>query len=233
MVYKDNKELPATIKALPSAAQSLFREVANSAIARGNSDEVSFQIAWTAVKRRFKKSGEEWVAKTEDFEDVVFYEFSTEPSEEFISRTDDGHIVHNYVLTDIHPDKLGTAPSEEMLKEWADDLAKAQPEVDTDHSLWERAKQEFGGDVELVGKTMRGKRGIARITNAVVTAGKLVVSVLFDKRFERHIDKIKGMSVEAAIRKDRDSGRWTAGKLFGATFAINKNPVNPRAVAIS
>jgi cation transport regulator len=68
MPYAVNEDLPQSIRAhLPSHAQDIFRAAFNSAWqsygAREPSrrEEIAHRIAWAAVKRRYRKLGDEWV----------------------------------------------------------------------------------------------------------------------------------------------------------------------------
>lgn len=64
MPFARNSELPSGVKnALPAAAQTIFRRVANAALASGDSDESAFRQAWSVVKQSYKKVGDHWIAK--------------------------------------------------------------------------------------------------------------------------------------------------------------------------
>ncbi len=67
MPYKDNSELPAGVKDnLPAEAQTVYRKAFNSAYegtCKGQ-DECSAKVAWSAVKRGWKKEGDKWVKKS-------------------------------------------------------------------------------------------------------------------------------------------------------------------------
>ena len=60
MPYKRNSELPQVIKdALPSKAQSIFRNVFNAAVKKGADEESSLKQSWAAVKNAGYKKDEE------------------------------------------------------------------------------------------------------------------------------------------------------------------------------
>ncbi len=70
MPYRDNTDLPDAVREhLPAHAQDIFREAFNSAwdeyADRGDEREkVAFQVAWSAVKRSYRKSRDgRWVAR--------------------------------------------------------------------------------------------------------------------------------------------------------------------------
>lgn len=66
MPYKTNKDLPDPIKkALPEAAQNIYRGAFNGSAAQNMAEKQSHAIAWAAVKRKYKKEGEEWIAKND------------------------------------------------------------------------------------------------------------------------------------------------------------------------
>lgn len=74
MPYARNSELPASVRnALPLSAQTVFRNVVNSQLGRGLSEQRAFRSAWGALKNQGWEKGEDgkWhkVGKAmEDFE---------------------------------------------------------------------------------------------------------------------------------------------------------------------
>jgi len=222
---------PSSLKNLPTGAQKLYVQVAQSQSHKGEAK--ASKIAWGVVKSKFTPAPNgTWVARTDAFQTTKYFTFNATPAEQFVERTEAGNIIHNYILTDLFPDNKGTAPTESMLNTWAAWLNENKPEVDTDHQMFEKMKEQYGGNVGLVERAMRFKKGIAKTVKAFVDKGKLVVSLMFDKRYERHIEKVKGLSVEAAVTVDDNTGEWEDGKLFGYTLAMNKNPVNSRSIRV-
>jgi cation transport regulator len=74
MPYDRNNDLPDSVHDnLPGHAQSIYREAFNSAFEqykdaedrRGDAsrEETAHKVAWNAVKQRYHKKGERWVAK--------------------------------------------------------------------------------------------------------------------------------------------------------------------------
>jgi len=68
MPYSTNEDLPPSIRArLPSHAQDIYRAAFNSAWSGyGNRspeqrEEITHRVAWAAVKRKYRKQGNEWV----------------------------------------------------------------------------------------------------------------------------------------------------------------------------
>lgn len=68
MPYRTNADLPATIrKRLPAHAQDIFREAFNNAWREYASTDraqeaIAHRVAWAAVKKRYRKLGDVWVA---------------------------------------------------------------------------------------------------------------------------------------------------------------------------
>lgn len=68
MPYAANEDLPDPVRRhLPPHGQSIYREAFNRAWTAHRNDprqeEIAHRIAWAAVKRRYRKIGDEWVAK--------------------------------------------------------------------------------------------------------------------------------------------------------------------------
>jgi len=64
MPYPTLSELPDAVKKLPKHGQEIYQKAFNAAFKQYGGDETkSHATAWAAVKSKFKKSGDEWVAK--------------------------------------------------------------------------------------------------------------------------------------------------------------------------
>ena len=63
MPYSSNKELPESTRGLPEKAKDIFRAAFNAAHKNTGSEERAFKVAWAAVKRKYRKKGEQWVLK--------------------------------------------------------------------------------------------------------------------------------------------------------------------------
>jgi len=61
--YKTNDDLPESVKSLPAGAKSIWRKTFNSVIGDGESEETAFKIAWSSMKRVYKKVGDRWVKR--------------------------------------------------------------------------------------------------------------------------------------------------------------------------
>lgn len=69
MPYEATADLPAAVRRLPPRAQEIFLAAYNNAwqtyADRGSHDqeEIAFRVAWSAVKKRYRKRGNSWVLK--------------------------------------------------------------------------------------------------------------------------------------------------------------------------
>lgn len=75
MPYRSISQLPKRVKDnLPAQAKQIYKSAYNSAYEeykkpedrRGDADreETAHKVAWSAVKKKYKKQGDEWVSKT-------------------------------------------------------------------------------------------------------------------------------------------------------------------------
>jgi cation transport regulator len=69
MPYRTNASLPERVRRhLPPEAQTIYRNAFNNAWTRYRQtdpryEEIAHRIAWTAVKRGYRKLGDVWIAK--------------------------------------------------------------------------------------------------------------------------------------------------------------------------
>jgi hypothetical protein len=226
-------QIPQSLQSFPEPAKELFSLVARSQIEKGASESTAMKVAFGVTMGKFEKVNGSFVARSGAFKEVQLYSFKAERAADFVSRSESGNLVHTYVLSDIHPDKEGKAPSASLLQKFANFINDNNPEVDTNHEMFNEISRVNNDNIEAVSRAMSFKKGMAKMVNAVVEAGRLVVNVLFDKRYEKHADSIKGMSLEGAFEYDQTTKTWTDGVPLGATFATEGEPYNPRAVRVA
>ena len=66
MPYRTNADLPPSVRGhLPPHAQDIYREAFNHSFAAHGGDvpqeEIAHRTAWAAVKRTYKKVGDQWM----------------------------------------------------------------------------------------------------------------------------------------------------------------------------
>lgn len=81
MTYKANRELPKSVRdALPSAAQTVFRNVVNSVLGNKGSEDKAFRQAWGALKNQgwHKTETGKWVKKMQETSEARVVKVSEE-----------------------------------------------------------------------------------------------------------------------------------------------------------
>ena len=68
--YKSVKSLPKSVQGLPSKAKRIFLKAFNASYEKYG-EERAFKIAWSAVKRVFRKKGNKWVRIKESRDEAV------------------------------------------------------------------------------------------------------------------------------------------------------------------
>jgi cation transport regulator len=65
MPYETISDLPPAVRRLPPHAQEIFLSAFNSAWDSYGKEATAFRVAWAAVKKRYRKEGDDWVEKTD------------------------------------------------------------------------------------------------------------------------------------------------------------------------
>jgi cation transport regulator len=64
MPYSKNSDLPDNVrKVLPQKAKTIFRKAFNNAHIEYKDEITAFKVAWSAVKKQYKKVNNKWVEK--------------------------------------------------------------------------------------------------------------------------------------------------------------------------
>ena len=68
MPYRSTVDLPPAVRErLPIHAQEIFLAAFNNALEeyahRADGEAIAFRVAWAAVKRKYRKIGDEWIEK--------------------------------------------------------------------------------------------------------------------------------------------------------------------------
>lgn len=190
-------------------------------------------IAWTAVKKKFKKVEGKWVAKSSDFEafKTVHYEFELESKS--VTRSEDGeYVYYDYVLSSTGRDSYGTRFGEVFLKNEAARINQygLVGRASSKHDLFDSLRDK-GYTPEQIEAIINAEDTGIRAIAAKYENGKLKATVRVKKDLESIVDKFTGASIEASILKDKVVGdEFTQGKFVG--FILTDKPSNPDAIRV-
>jgi len=164
------------------------------------------------------------MARTKEVSQIETFTISLEGSEQIISRTEDGDEIISFKLADVFEDKYGVKLPEDILQSWADAINSGKTLLgDLDHDYLNELYAQ-GLSLQEIKKAMNQKPGIAKTIKAVLDNGRLWVQAVLDKRYKKIVEKSKGVSLEAHIKRDAQ-GNVVDGSLLGFTFGIKKDPV--------
>lgn len=152
-----------------------------------------------------------------------------------VKKTSSGEDYVDFVMADNLQDSSGQTIKTSVLEQWAKDINDGSGLIgDIDHEEYDYVSSNVADPEEAAGIISKMKKGIAKTIKAFVKKGKLFVRAIIDKRYRKHIEKAKGVSLEAFLDtiNTPEGELVTGGKLLGFTFAIKDNPVNSRAVII-
>ena len=233
MPYKNISEIDESIrKVLPISGQKMFMQVVNSVLESGASESVAMATAWTAVKQKFKKVNNEWVAMSESFEIPNIYSFElAEPELKIITNSETEEIVMDAVLATTEKNTEGLYFGNEELEEIANQIntwGSTLPDVD--HEKLMTLVKQYGNDRDAIISSLKREKGIFKEIKAAVKDGKLWIQSVFDKRYKNHVNKFTGLSIEALSVPD-NSGRLKNPTYLGFTFT-NKPKLSGAKIAI-
>jgi len=182
--------MPLTVlNKLPNKAKSLWESTFKAAKSK-HSEERAAKIAWSAVKKKYKKKGDKWVARA-FIENIVL---KSEPlsfkSAELVARSEGEvgekeYFVEGYLATtDVNRDGLQIAP--EFLEKLKDQIVDSKINIkgDLEHvkSLMEQGKKV---DMDKIWTD----EDLMLIRETEVNDGKLWVKVLLNK-YVKNFDKV-------------------------------------------
>ena len=229
MPYNSIKELPESIKKLPISAQEIFKNVFNK-VYKNNGDELSFKIAWAAVKKKFKKVDNKWVAKSNNY--TLFKVELENNSELFVNKSDDGEYYLEGVLSDVGLDVHNTRFTEEALKDYAEQINKHGIGGFITHKDWKQfcMNNSHLPEEVFIAKARNERKGILKAIKAVYEKGRLWIKALIDKRYLNRVKKFTKMSIEALVPKRyQQSNTYKGGYVLG--FALDDDVANKRTSA--
>lgn len=230
MPYKNISELPSSLRKLPAKAQTIYMTTFNSSYAKHKSDSISSKIAWAAVKTKFKRVGEEWVAKGMG---LNLYTFNLEVENDiFIQKGKSGEYYLEATLSDTMTDSQGNRFTEHALKQYAEQINSHGVPGYITHGDWDEFKMKYRHlpEGEFVSRARTERKGILKTVQAVYKKGKLWIKALIDKRYLNHVRKFNKVSIEALVpSKYQNNSEYDGGYVLG--FALDNNAINNRATA--
>ena len=187
------------LKKLPKPAQTMWESTYKTAKAKYG-EERAGKIAWAAIKKKFKKVGEKWVAKSSDFKiyETVRYEFTAD--EASVSKSADGYSIIDYVLAsgslDGHNQKFGPMALSSMVELINEGGVVGRIDNDENHAMWEALAKKGLSPEEIEEELQKLDTGIKAI-KARLDGDKVIAKVRVKNDL---VDKVLGMngaSVEA------------------------------------
>lgn len=230
MPYDNIKELPASIRRLPAKAQQMYKTAFNSTYAKHKKDSISSKVAWAVVKTKFKKVGDEWIAKGLGLD---LYTFDLKLNDDvFVQKSASGEYYLEATLSDTMTDGQGKRFTERTLKQYANQINNHGVPGYITHSDWDDFKMRYGhlSESDFVSRARTERKGILKTVQAIYKKGKLWIKALIDKRYVNHVRKFNKVSIEALIPSKYQIGsEYDGGYVLG--FALDNNAINSRATA--
>lgn len=218
-----SENLPSYVSKLPSDIKAGWIGIFNE-IYKSRGEEAAFIAANAWLKRKVKvdsltgNTNKAYVIETLHF-DI---------GEGQLVKNSDGEDYVDFVLTDTKVIRNGDQYPESLLMKWLEQINKGMFVGDIDHEEYNKIAAQASTARQAAELIKNSKKGIAKSLKAIYENGKLWVRALIDKRYRQTVQKSKGVSLEAIVKRDA-SGKIHDGDLLGFTFVVNGEPVNPRS----
>lgn len=211
-------------------AKTSWESIFNSA-KKNYDDEKASRIAWAAIKKRFHKVGEKWVANSNDFQsftitNYVFFE-KTEVNK---SYSIEGYTFVDYVLADNSPDiveniSLGAMALKSFEEKINTDTVYGR--LDADHSFLEEMKRKGLSPEEIEEEYKKLDTGIEAINARYDTRGKLTATLKIRNDIYPLAKDYNSVSVEFSHPANINGKVINQARLRG--FVLTNNPRLPNA----
>jgi len=226
MPYTTNKELPKSVQKLPNIAQNMFRKTFNTAFSKYG-EEKAFKIAWAAVKKRFKKVKDKWVAKTSDFTGFMTIRYVFNPNEAIIGKSSNGRTLVEYIMSGSDIDRDGQKWDDFALKRFAEQINEEglSGYLSDGHEALMIGKEKNLSPEEIEEYVKSLNTGIKAI-QARYEQGKLYSTIEVPNEM---VDVVKdmGISIEARVPMESIIGNTLKqGRLTGFIFTGNPSYAN-------
>jgi hypothetical protein len=152
-----------------------------------------------------------------------FVSFTLQPKDiEMVSMSEDGDIVIDAVLADNNYNSAGKRFTDEALISMAEQINnKGMALPDIAHEEYDKLL-ETTATAEEFKKRLKEKKGLLTRVKAFYEDGKLFIKAFLDKRYKRHTQIYKNLSIEAHVPMNRqkdDTYMWAEPLSF--TFTNN------------
>lgn len=220
-----SESIPSYVSKLPSSLKAKWVAIFNKVLSDKGS-EMALIVANKWLRRQIKKSSIEGKTDKAYFIERIQLKLS---DTQLVKKASNGEEYVDFILTDTGADSRGDAYPESLIKKWITQVNNDVFVGDIDHKEYDDIVDKASTIEHAAELIKSAKRGIAKTVKAVFDKGKMWVRAIIDKRYKKLIEKANGVSLEAIVTRDLD-GNIIDGDLLGFTFAVEQNPVNPRAV---
>lgn len=220
------------LKKLPKRAAAIWESTFQAAKSKFG-EERAAKIAWTAVKKKFKKVGDKWVAKYEGSKVYTNVRYVFQADEASVSKSEDGTIYKDYVLSSNRTDKDNMAFGDFALKRMAEQINEegVVGRLESRHSSWKELSEKGLTPEEIEEELQKAESGIKAI-KATYKNGKLIAKVAMTPTAFEKAKSFNAASIEARFPAESlREGVVTQARLQG--FVLTDTPSNPDAIAVS
>lgn len=216
---------------LPKKAKELYDATLKAALQTHDKVRAG-KIALSHVLNQFNPVGESWVAKFKENPKYHTIKYVFEAEAGSVSKSIDGLIYRDYVLSTVNKDLTGEAFSDFALKRMTEQINEegVVGRVDSSHYTWKQLSKEGKDEGQIEDILQSLDTGIKAIS-ANYNNGKLVARVSFTEEAFKSAKDLKGASIEARYPESSFvNGVYHQARLQG--FVLTNNPANLEAMAI-
>ena len=212
----DSKKLPDYVKSKKKSIRDKWVAIYNR-VFDSDGEEAAFIAANSWLKRQLTKN--EPVGRTT----AVAIPLELDNTQDLVVRSEGGEEFVSFKLADIYKDQYGLQLPDTVLKEWADKINSGEIEVlgDIDHQEFKDKSIDMMLNPDF---DFKKKDGIAKTVKAIFDKGRLWVRAMIDKRYKKQLQKSKGVSMEALVKRHPETNQIVGADLLGFTFGVKDDP---------
>ncbi len=215
MVYKINdKNLPLYVKNRTPEVINKWISINNN-VSSNENEQIAIEVANKWLQREM--SNQAVVAQSLFKREKLVFEID---NKQLIKQSANGDKYISAVLASDKRNAAGRKFKPQVLKKWAEEINAGKTLVgDIDHEMFDKLADS--APVSAIKKALANKPSIAKTVKAIYEEGKLWLRLLIDKRYEKVIQRAKGLSLEALTETD-ENNEVSSGELFGFTFCVRE-----------